>query len=687
MKIETTFFRSKVARRIFSLFVVCALVPILALSLISFREVSLQMKHDRQIQLKQSSKAEAMAIYDRLDLLSSELKVASILANAPDRRDATGNSNFLDVRYMAGFDQSTLSTPEKQHLMSGNALLRTLSSGPNKVSIVMLRLIDPHRPEAGMLIGEIEPEYLWDTGSLPGNVSLCVLNTSGMTLSTCEVNSPVPSRENGRNDSGFFTWKTKDATYDAAYWTLFLRPGYDSPSWVIVLNENHRDATAALREFTNTFPLVALLALWTVLLLSMKQIRRTLVPLEKLRESTQKIGDQNFAVRVDVHSGDEFEELGESVNAMASRLGRQFEAVKTINKIDQAILTALNREGIIDALLEHMPNLIPCDAFAVTIFDPAKRLATSHLAENRPQGTQKRILQSEYFSTDLKYLASVKDWALMNNSHNLRFLSPMQKLGFRSFSAFPIMVEGKTFAALIYARSSEHTPEIEDLELCRQVSHQLSVAFANVQLIEALEQLNLGTLTALARAIDAKSAWTAGHSERVTNLAIKIGQQMGLSRKDLQILHRGGLLHDIGKIGTPHVILDKPAGLTPEETATMQDHVSIGVRILEPIPGFADALPIVSQHHEWFNGTGYPKKLVGNEISLYARIFAVADVYDAMTSERPYRAGLPKAKAVEVIKQKSGTQFDPEVVYSFLELMETSDIGTEQEPVSTGASK
>lgn len=180
--------------------------------------------------------------------------------------------------------------------------------------------------------------------------------------------------------------------------------------------------------------------------------------------------------------------------------------------------------------------------------------------------------------------------------------------------------------------------------------------------VEALEQLDLGTLTALARAIDAKSAWTAGHSERVTNLALRVGHAIGLPAEDLQIMHRGGLLHDIGKIGTPPSILDKPGKLEPEEIRIMREHVKIGVRILEPIPCLREALPIVAQHHEWFDGSGYPAGLAGENISLYARIFAVADCYDAIVSDRPYRKGLPRQQALEILHQNSGTQFDPRLV-------------------------
>jgi len=180
--------------------------------------------------------------------------------------------------------------------------------------------------------------------------------------------------------------------------------------------------------------------------------------------------------------------------------------------------------------------------------------------------------------------------------------------------------------------------------------------------INALEQLDLGTLTAFARAIDAKSAWTAGHSERVTNLALQIGQAMGLAAESLEIMQRGGLLHDIGKIGTPASVLDKSGSLDSEEMQIMRDHVEVGVRILEPVPCFREALPMVAQHHEWFDGSGYPAGLAGENISLHARILAVADCYDALVSDRPYRKGVPQQQALELLVQKSGTQFDPTVI-------------------------
>lgn len=184
--------------------------------------------------------------------------------------------------------------------------------------------------------------------------------------------------------------------------------------------------------------------------------------------------------------------------------------------------------------------------------------------------------------------------------------------------------------------------------------------------IHALEQLDIGTVTAFARAIDANSPWTAGHSERVTAWALAIAHAMALPAKDLQIVHRGSLLHDIGKIGTPPAILDKPGILEVWEREIMQSHVKVGIRILEPIECFRDLLGVVAQHHEHFDGSGYPASLVGEQISLHARIVAVADAYDALTSDRPYRKGVSEQEAIEILRKKSGTQFDPKVIEALI---------------------
>jgi len=439
-----------------------------------------------------------------------------------------------------------------------------------------------------------------------------------------------------------------------------------------------------MRHFRNTFPLIILLALWIVMLFSLMQIRRTLVPLEKLQEGTRQIGARHFESRVDVRSGDEFEALALSFNSMASQLGRQFHALETINDIDQAIFASLNRERIVDATLDHMPYLLPCECIAITLFGDADSSGRTQFRAVRT-GQPRATLDTEVTPTDLQQLHEHPEVLAISEGETIPgFLLPLQETGMTSFLIVPIIVDTAVFAALVCAHGSALQLAADDIRQARQVADQLAVAFSNVQLIEALEDLHWGTLTALARAIDAKSAWTAGHSERVTNLSLRIGRAIGLSPKDLQIMQRGGLLHDIGKIGTPPTILDKPGKLDPEEMRIMQDHVRIGLRILEPVAGFREALPIVSQHHERFDGLGYPEGLAGENISLHARIFAVADCYDAMTSDRPYRKGLPKEKTLEIMTQGSGTQFDPKIVEVFIRLC-AEDEGRPREQFSRAA--
>jgi putative nucleotidyltransferase with HDIG domain len=152
----------------------------------------------------------------------------------------------------------------------------------------------------------------------------------------------------------------------------------------------------------------------------------------------------------------------------------------------------------------------------------------------------------------------------------------------------------------------------------------------------------------------------------VTELAVNIGRAMGLKDPELNTLHRGALLHDIGKVGVAASILDKNGKLTDEEFTAIKNHPQIGARILEPITSFADILKIVVQHHERYDGSGYPKGLKGEQIYLGARIVAVADVFEAVTANRPYRAGWKTEKAAKMIEEGSGTHFDPVVVDAFL---------------------
>jgi HD-GYP domain-containing protein (c-di-GMP phosphodiesterase class II) len=174
------------------------------------------------------------------------------------------------------------------------------------------------------------------------------------------------------------------------------------------------------------------------------------------------------------------------------------------------------------------------------------------------------------------------------------------------------------------------------------------------------------TVRSLAGAVDAKDPFTAGHSERVQLIAKDLGMELHCSEAELEALEWGGLLHDVGKIGIPDVILLKEGALTREERMVMNAHPVKGEEILKPVVKLAPELPIIRHHHEWFNGSGYPDRLVGHGIPRLARIMHVADSYEAMTAARPYRLSpLSESQALEELHKFSGIQFDPEVVAAF----------------------
>ena len=179
------------------------------------------------------------------------------------------------------------------------------------------------------------------------------------------------------------------------------------------------------------------------------------------------------------------------------------------------------------------------------------------------------------------------------------------------------------------------------------------------------------TLEAMGDALDLRDEETEGHSKRVTAYTIALARAHGLDAAALKVIARGAFLHDLGKIATPDAILLKPGRLTDDEMAVMREHCARGYEIVRKIPFLADAAEIVWTHQEKFDGTGYPRGLKGPEIPMGARIFAVADTLDAITSDRPYRKGRSFAEAIEEIRRCSGTQFDPAVVASFLALPAT----------------
>lgn len=241
---------------------------------------------------------------------------------------------------------------------------------------------------------------------------------------------------------------------------------------------------------------------------------------------------------------------------------------------------------------------------------------------------------------------------------------------FEFTKAIPLVWGEFKFGAFIlkWAKKSEKIEE--NVKLLRGIINQTRIALTNAKLFSDIKENYIRTIKALAIAVDAKDTYTHGHSENVMRFSEILASHIGMSKEDVASIRDGGLLHDIGKIGIPGYILNKPGPLTNDEfNGVMKTHPTLGANIVKEVPFLVDLNPIILYHHENFDGTGYPLGLKGNEIPLGAQIVHVADAFEAMTSNRPYRKSLGKKEAVIRLRGACGTQFDTKMVESFIDAM------------------
>jgi len=238
----------------------------------------------------------------------------------------------------------------------------------------------------------------------------------------------------------------------------------------------------------------------------------------------------------------------------------------------------------------------------------------------------------------------------------------------------PLINKGQAVALLTLGPKRVDLPYTsEDQALLSTVANQLAIATENAQLYGRMRDLYLSGIRTLAATVDAKDSYTRGHSERVAAYARAIAVELGLPQLEVETIELAGLLHDIGKIGVPDLVLQKPGRLDPDERALIMEHAALGAKILADNLALMPLVPLVRHHHEWYDGSGYPDGLSGDDIPLGAAIIAVADTYDTMTTDRPYRKAPGRERARAEILRCSGTQFNPRVVAAFLRTLDRGD--------------
>ncbi len=351
---------------------------------------------------------------------------------------------------------------------------------------------------------------------------------------------------------------------------------------------------------------------------------------------------------------------------------RRLQHLTALSDIDRAIGSSFDLQVSLTALLTQAIAQLGVDAADVLVYSPDS--LTLEYAAGRGFRTETferaRLRLGEGYAGRAaleRRLVYVPDLATQRD--NPRLAKALAGEDFVSYHGVPLIAKGQVKGVLEVFRRIPLEPDEEWLDFLNTLAGQAAIAIDNVTLFESLERSNTeltlaynATIEGWSRALDLRDKETEGHTQRVSDMAVRLALAFGMAEDELAQFHRGALLHDIGKMGVPDGILLKPGPLTDEEWAVMKKHPTFAHQMLSPIQFLHSALDIPYCHHEKWDGTGYPRGLAGERIPLAARIFAVVDVFDALTSDRPYRAAWPEDKVREHIRSLAGTHFDPQVV-------------------------
>jgi HD-GYP domain-containing protein (c-di-GMP phosphodiesterase class II) len=359
---------------------------------------------------------------------------------------------------------------------------------------------------------------------------------------------------------------------------------------------------------------------------------------------------------------------------MALDMARRLDVIFTLDEINKAISSSLSPALIIETAMEQIERIVQCDFAGILVEEKGELLVKTVHAEGiavPPSFTSGATLVGSCLACVAFAKGKSRYVPQLSRVKRLHQIDrALAKAGIESMLAIPLVSKDKTKGVLMLGNTRAGQFVKEEAFAIAKITAQMAVALENARLYEEMRSLFINTVASLANAIDAKSPWTKGHSERVMHVSAAIAKEMGLDEAMIERVRLGGLLHDIGKIGVIEALLEKPEALSEDEFPPMRLHPEKGVAILAPIEQLKDVLPGILHHHERYDGTGYPQGLKGGEIPLEARIIAVADSFDAMVADRPYKKGFSPEEALAELHRYAGIQFDPLVVENFTRYFE-----------------
>ena len=359
----------------------------------------------------------------------------------------------------------------------------------------------------------------------------------------------------------------------------------------------------------------------------------------------------------------------------------QLNRLAALHDIDLVINSSLDLRVTLNILLDQVVEKLNIDAASVLLFNPrtqmleytAGRGFRSHSIENYSLRIGEGVSGQAAMERHL-----IQALNLDELDDSLAYANIMREEGFASYFSVPLIAKGQVKGVLDVFNRKTLNPNQDWYNFLETLGGQAAIAIDNTTLLEDLHRTNVEltlaydtTLEGWSKALDLRDKETEGHTQRVTELTVLIAQQIGIPEEDIINIRRGALLHDIGKMGIPDKILLKPGPLDEDEWKIMKNHSSLAYNLLYPITYLRPALDVPLYHHEKFDGSGYPNGLKGEQIPIAARIFAIVDVWDALTSDRPYRSAWSTKKALKYIKQQSASHFDPRVVEIFLNIIQS----------------
>lgn len=359
----------------------------------------------------------------------------------------------------------------------------------------------------------------------------------------------------------------------------------------------------------------------------------------------------------------------------------QSEHLRQILDFSAIINSSLEIEEIRKRAIESSVKLLGCEAGSLLLYDENTQELYFDIAIGEKADKIKTI-RLKLGEGIAGWVAQNKEALIINDvQKDPRFFKGAdEKSGFvtKTMVCVPITIKEKLIGVLQAINKKNKLFDDYDVHLLKALGNQVAVAIENAKLYSELKETFYEIVFALADTIEKRDPYTGGHTKRVMNYSIAIAKEIGLDKNEIERLKLAAILHDIGKIGIRDSVLLKEDKLTEEEFTIIKNHTIYGAEILEHVKRLNIIMPGVKYHHEKFDGTGYPEKLKGESIPLIARIIAVADTFDAMTTDRPYRKGLSFDTAFSELKKKAGTQFDPKAVEAFIRAFEKGELNKDE---------